>query len=179
MIKEPIDLSLSSISQINTNQIGILNVPDTELQSQINLFYVMLNTQNGEKIMDYEFGVPFTSKMFDQYNSSNEDLFEIELSQLLSEKTAKYFPNFSLLNLESYYEGLTNEENQILIIKCLWAYLDKFKFNSISIISINNKMGSLISPIENFDGEKTNASDILSSKMIVNIINTIQQQFIE
>jgi len=40
-------------------------------------------------------------------------------------------------------------------------------------------MGSLISPIENFDGEKTNASDILSSKMIVNIINTIQQQFIE
>jgi len=77
--------------------------------------------------MDYEFGVPFTSKMFDQYNSSNEDLFEIELSQLLSEKTAKYFPNFSLLNLESYYEGLTNEENQILIIKCLWAYLDKFK----------------------------------------------------
>jgi len=119
MIKEPIDLSLSSISQINTNQIGILNVPDTELQSQINLLYIMLNTQNGEKVMDYEFGVPFTSKMFEQYNTSTEELFELELSQTLKEKITRYFPNFSLLSLESYFEGLIVEQNQILIIKCL------------------------------------------------------------
>jgi len=179
MIKEPIDLSLSSISQINTNQIGILNVPDTELQSQINLLYIMLNTQNGEKVMDSEFGVPFTSKMFEQYNTSAEELFELDLSQTLKEKIARYFPNFSLLSLESYFEGLTVEQNQILIIKCLWSYLDKFKFNSISVVNINDKMGSLISPIENFDGQKTNTTDVLSNKMIINVINTIQQQLID
>lgn len=179
MIKEPINLSISELSEINTNEIGILNVPDTELQSQINLLYVMLNTQQGEKVMDYEFGVPFTSQLFEQYHISSEQMFELNLSEIIKSKAKKYFPNFSLLTLESYFEGIANSESQIMIIKCLWSYLDKFKFNSISVVDANNKMGSLISPIE-FVGENEDneSADVVTSKAINNIVNLLKQHIL-
>jgi len=117
MINEP--KTIDEFKQIEINKIGILNVPDTELESILNLFYVFLNTQQGEKIMDYDFGVPFTSLLFNQYSYLNSVNFDNELITFLEEKVKYYFPYFRLLDLETIAErDLLGDQISKLIIKC-------------------------------------------------------------
>lgn len=169
--------NLEELSEVQPNQIGILSVPDTEFQSKVNLLYILMNTQQGEKVMDYNFGVPFTSHtLAEQYSFSNTEAFEYFLISVLEKKIDEYFPEFTLLNLESYVENSYNKKTSSLIIKCLWSYVNKWKFNSISVVKPNDKMGTTFSNIEQLELDETLTNDVVSNKMMINIINNIKLQ---
>ena len=169
--------NLEELDEVQPNRIGILNIPDTELESKINLLYIMMNTQQGERVMNYDFGVPFTSQtLSEQYSFSNTEAFEYYLISTLEKKIEDYFPEFTLINLESYVENNFDERTGSLIIKCLWSYIGKWKFNSISVIKPNDKMGTTFSGVEQLELSGIETTDVVSNKMITNIINNIKLQ---
>ena len=116
MISEP---TLSELPNLKINTIGILNIPDTEFESKINLLYVLLNTQEGEKVMDYDFGIKLTSQTFESLNVTNLETFEFQLIEMIKSKVSKYIPDFELSDLEAFIEGNFSGPNSSLIIKCI------------------------------------------------------------
>lgn len=168
--------NLEEIKNIVSNKVGILVVPDTELESKLNLLYVIMNTSNGELVNDYEFGIDFTNRMHDIMNTENND-FEFQIMDILKIKTKKYLPDITLVDIETHLtsNNLSNPSAS-LVVKCLWSYRDKYSFNSISVIKTNDKFGSLLSNVVQYEQSNDKPSDVISRKVMVNMINTIMEQ---
>jgi len=168
--------TLSELSNTKVNGIGILNIPDTEFESKLSLLYILLNTQEGEKIMDYDFGIKLTSQTFESINVANLEAFEFELIEMIKNKVTKYIPDFELSDLEAFIEGNFSGPNGALIIKCLWVYRKKWMFNSFSVVKPNNKFGTLLSTVTQYEINVGSPSDVVSRKIMTNIVNNIKLQ---
>jgi len=111
--------NIEEMKNIISNKVGILVVPDTEFESKLNLLYIMLNTSNGELVNDYEFGVDFTSKMYDIMNTENND-FEFQIINTLKTRTKKYLPDMKLIDIETHLTSNNlSDPSASLVVKCL------------------------------------------------------------
>lgn len=162
------------LNLVDSNNVGILNIPDTEFESKVNLLNILLNTQEGELVMNHEFGINLTSLSFELYNYNNNEAFEFQLINLFKTKANQFVPEFQLIDLESHVESNFSEKNGSIIVKILWIYNNKFKFNTLSVIKQNNKFATILSNVDLYDDNTQEPKDVITKKMLINIVNDLK-----
>jgi hypothetical protein len=163
----------SELTEVGPNNPGILIVPDSEFESKINLLFVLLNTREGERVLDKGFGLTWDSALFEQYNVNDIEATEVYISTMVMEKIDKYLPDFKLSDIEIVVDGDYGSRSGSMIIRMHWVYRDKWQFESFSVVELNNKFGSLLSNVSLYENTGQGES-IVTKRIMVNIINTIK-----
>jgi hypothetical protein len=104
---------------------------------------------------------------------------EYQALEILNSKMKKYFPDFSVVNAEAQLSTNLNYDESGVVILLEWSYANKFGTTSITLIKWNNQYGTLFGDVYVYNPNSKGSQSGISSKVINNIIRTINTQLNE
>jgi len=93
------------VNQVIINKDGIFNTPNTILESKLNLLFILMNTNKGQMVMNYDFGLNIESYLFDTYNADSASLKNDIINDIESVVADNISDNFKIKNIDAMIDG--------------------------------------------------------------------------
>jgi hypothetical protein len=172
------------VNQVIINKDGIFNTPNTILESKLNLLFILMNTNKGQMVMNYDFGLNIESYLFDTYNADSASLKNDIINDIESVVADNISDNFKIKNIDAMIDGDYDSRADYIFFNIVWNIENKYLTESVSVFKLNdisNSFKTYFTTLQEYDpNEKMNKDyEMLTNEALIDAINLIKAELEE